>query len=147
MLQKFLRKLNRFWDDKIRQPWNRFTDTETMRKVIAFLKKVGIVLTMTGRWAYRLRSLVLSIPVFVCACALAIRNVSLLPELVGINILASGEYQWFISRGAAVMLPLALTAVCLLLMFCSKKILYPWLISVFSLVLPIALWFTYLFPG
>lgn len=147
MLQKFLRKLNRFWDDKIRQPWNRFTDTETMRKVIAFLKKVGIVLTMTGRWAYRLRSLVLSIPVFVCACALAIRNVSLLPELVGINILASGEYQWFISRGAAVMLPLALTAVCLLLMFCSKKILYPWLISVFSLAVPLVLWITNVFPA
>ena len=147
MLQKFLRKLNRFWDDKIRQPWNRFTDTETMQKLIAFLKKVGIVLTLTGKWAYRLRSLVLSIPVFVCACALAIRNVSLLPELVGINILASGEYQWFISRGAAVMLPLALTAVCLLLMFCSKKILYPWLISVFSLAVPLVLWITNVFPA
>lgn len=147
MFQKFLRDLNRFWDDKIRQPWNRFTDTETMQKLIAFLKKVGIVLTLTGKWAYRLRSLVLSIPVFVCACALAIRNVSLLPELVGINILANGEYQWFISRGAAVMLPLALTAVCLLLMFCSKKILYPWLISVFSLAVPLVLWITNVFPA
>lgn len=146
-MQNFLRNLNRFWDDKIRQPWLRFIEKESMQKVIAFLKKAGIVLKMTAKWAYQLRSLVLSIPVFVCACALAIRNVALLPEMVGINMLASGEYQWLVSRGVAVMLPLAITAVCLLLMFCSKKILYPWLISVFSLALPLVLWITNVFPS
>jgi len=147
MMQNFLRNLNRFWDDKIRQPWLRFKEKESMQKIFAFLKKAGIVLRMTAKWAYQLRSLVLSIPVFVCACALAIRNVALLPETVGINMLASGEYQWFISRGTAVMVPLAVTAVCLLLMFCSKKILYPWLISVFSLAVPLVLWITNVFPA
>ena len=43
--------------------------------------------------------------------------------------------------------PLILTCFCLLLMFCSKKILYPWLISVFSLMLPIVLWLTNVFPA
>lgn len=146
MVQKFMRNLNQFWDDKIRQPWNRLTETDGMQKVMSFLKKTSIVLSMTAKWAYQLRSLVLSIPIFVCACALAIRNVALLPELVGINMLANGEYQWFISRGAAVLLPLALTGVCLILMYCSKKILYPWLISVFSLAVPLVLWITNTFP-
>ena len=41
----------------------------------------------------------------------------------------------------------ALTAVCLLLMFISKKVLYPWLISIFSLVLPILILITNIFPA
>ena len=100
------------------------------------------ILKLTAKWAYKLRSLVLSIPVFVCAGALAIRNARQLPELVGVNMLANGEYQWFISRGAAVLIPFAVTAACLLLMLCSKRILYPWLISLFSLVLPLVVWLT-----
>ena len=37
------------------------------------------------------------------------------------------------------------TVICLLLMACSKKILYPWLISVLSLALPILLWIINMF--
>lgn len=122
--------------------WERFTEKPWVRKVAAFFKNVGFVLGLTGKWAYKLRSLVLSIPVFVCAGALAIRNASQLPEWVGINLLANGEYQWLVSRGVAVLAPLAVTVVCLLLMLCSKKALYPWLISVFSLVLPLVIWLT-----
>lgn len=126
----------------MKDAWNRFVQKDGTQKVIGFLRKVGFVLKLTAKWAYKLRSLVLSIPVFVCAGALAIRNARLLPDLVGINILASGEYQWFISRGAAVLIPFGVTAVCLVLMLCSKKILYPWLISLFSLVLPLVVWLT-----
>ncbi len=117
-----------------------------MQKFVAFCKKAGFVLKLTAKWAYQLRSLVLSIPVVVCAGALAIRNARLLPELVGVNMLASGDYQWLVSRGAAVTLPLGVTILCVLLMLCSKKMLYPWLISVFSLVLPVVIWFTNTFP-
>ena len=84
----------------------------------------------------------MAIPVFVCALALAIRNLALLPEWVGVNMLATGEYQWLVSRGAAVLIPFALTVACLILVLCSKKTLYPWLISVFSLVLPLVIWLT-----
>ena len=111
-------------------------------KMSVFLKKVGFVLKLTAKWVYKLRSLVLSIPVFVCAGVLAIRNARQLPEMVGVNILANGEYQWFVSRGTAVLIPFCLTALCLLLMLCSKRILYPWLISLFSLVLPMVVWLT-----
>lgn len=127
---------------KVSQWWKQFKEKEATQKVIAFLKKVGFVLTLTAKWAYKLRSLVMSIPVFVCAGALAIRNARQLPDLVGVNMLASGEYQWFISRSAAVLIPFAVTVVCLLLMLISKKTLYPWLISLFSLVLPMVVWLT-----
>lgn len=124
------------------QKWERFTEKPWVQNVAAFCKNAGFVLGLTGRWAYKLRSLVLSIPVFILAAALAIRNASQLPEWVGINILANGEYQWLISRSVAVWAPFAVTVLCLLLMLCSKKILYPWLISVFSLALPLVIWLT-----
>ena len=127
---------------KISQWWKQFKEKEGTKKVAALFKKVGFVLGLTARWAYNLRSLVLSIPVFVCAGALAIRNARLLPDLVGVNILANGEYQWFITRGAAVLIPFGITSICLVLMLCSKRILYPWLISLFSLVLPMVVWLT-----
>ena len=105
------------------------------------------VMGMTCRWAYKLRSILLSIPVAVVALALAVRNLSQLPTEVGINMLANGQYQWVISRGMAACIPVAITAVCLVMMFLSKKVLYPWLISVFSLALPLVLWFTNIFPN
>ena len=70
-----------------------------------------------------------------------------LPAQVGIDLQASGEYAQMISKSVAVMGPLALTAVCLLLMFTSRKVLYPWLISIFSLVLPLLILITNIFPA
>jgi len=132
---------------RISQKWTQFMEKENTQKVLAFLKKVGFVLKLTAKWAYQLRSLVLSIPVFICAGALAIRNARLLPDLVGVNILASGEYQWLIPKGTAVLIPFGVTVVCLVLMLCSKRILYPWLISLFSLALPLVVWITNTFPA
>ena len=121
---------------------NRYVKKDNTQKVLDLLSKVGFVLKLTAKWAYNLSRLVLSIPVFVCAGVLAIRNARQLPELVGVNMLANGEYQWLISRNTAVLIPFGVTVVCLLLMYCSKKILYPWLISLFSLALPLVVWLT-----
>ena len=99
------------------------------------------------KWIYRLRSVILAIPVAIGAIVLAIHNQANLPETVGINIQASGEYAQTVSRNVAVLGPLAVTAVCLLMVFCSRKVLYPWLISVFSLVLPLLVYITNIFPG
>lgn len=102
---------------------------------------------MVAKWLYKLRSIILAIPVAVTAVFLALRNTVQLPELVGINLQATGEYAQMINRGVAVIFPLLLTGVCLLLMFVSRRIVYPWLISVFSLVLPYVLWLTNVFPA
>lgn len=99
------------------------------------------------KWAYRLRSIVLVVPVAAAAVVLALHNLARLPAEVGINIQPDGQYAQMISKGVAVMGPLALTAVCLLMVFFSKKVLYPWLISLFSLALPLLIYITNIFPG
>ena len=105
------------------------------------------LIKLVAKWLYKLRSIVLAIPVAVTAIILAIRNTVKLPELVGINLQATGEYAQMISRGTAVIFPLLLTGVCLLLMFVSKRIVYPWLIAVFSLALPYVIWLVNVFPA
>lgn len=99
------------------------------------------------KWIYRLRSVILAIPVAVASIVLALYNQTNLPETVGINIQATGEYAQTVSRSVAVLGPLAVTAVCLLMVFISRKVLYPWLISLFSLVLPLLILITNIFPG
>lgn len=108
-------------------------------------------LRVSWSWIYRLRSLILAIPVAVAAVILAIRNASKLPELVVMGTAGSESGSLVfrsitLSRNMAVMLPLVITAVCVLLMFCSKKVIYPWLVSLFSLALPIALLVINSFP-
>lgn len=98
-------------------------------------------------WAYKLRSIILAIPVAAGAVIIAIHNYTKLPDAVGINIQTSGAYAEMVSKNVAVLGPVAITAVCLLMVFCSRKVLYPWLISVFSLVLPILIYITNTFPG
>ena len=110
-------------------------------------RDVCSVAQMVYKWAYRLRSVLLAIPVVVAAITLAIRNMARLPAKVGLDMLASGEFQFVVSKSIAVLGPLAVTAVCLLLMFASRKVIYPWLISVFSLLLPAVIYWTNVFPA
>ncbi len=99
------------------------------------------------KWAYRLRSVVLAIPVAFGAVVLAIHNQAKLPARVGFDLQATGEYAQMVGKSVAVFGPLAVTAVCLLMMFCSRKVLYPWLVSLLSLVLPILIYITNTFQG
>lgn len=131
----------------MKEKWRQFTQSKVMQKTLPVLKAIKDVLVLTTKWAYKLRSVLMAIPVAVLACALALRNMQQLPTQVGVNLLASGEFQWMISREMASLAPLAVTAVCIFLMFCSKKVLYPWLISLFSLVLPLLIWITNVFPA
>ena len=112
-----------------------------------FCNNAWQVMKLTGKWLYKLRSLVLSIPVAVLAVSLALRNLWALPGNVGFNLMENGAYSFFVNKGIAVIVPLAITALCLLFMYISRRILYPWLVSVFSLLLPLVLWITNVFPS
>lgn len=112
-----------------------------------WLKKVIEFFPEAWQWIYKLRSILLAVPVVAAAIKLAFQNMARLPEFVGINLQANGEYAMMIERNVAVFVPLLITAACLLTMFLSKKVLFPWLVSVFSLVLPVVLWITNIFPG
>lgn len=70
-----------------------------------------------------------------------------LPELVGINLMASGDFEQLIARDTAIAYTSAITIGCLVLMVFSRKTIYPWLISLFSLLLPVLLIVTNTFPG
>lgn len=107
----------------------------------------GGALAGIGKVICKLRGILLSIPVLLAAIVLAVENSKRLPETVGINLLANGEYQWMVAREAAVRWPILFTALCLVMVLCSKKVVYPLLISVFSLVIPILIWVTNVFPA
>lgn len=115
-------------------------------KVITVLGKINRVINLIGLWLFRLRKLVLAAPVVYYALKLAEYNREHLPEQVGINLQATGEFAQYISRNMAVMGPLALTGGCLILMFCSRKAMYSWSISVFTLALPLLLLFSNAYP-
>lgn len=123
-------KLQEFWQD-----------------VSPTMGKIGHVFAVIGKWIYRLRGLLMAIPVVVAALSIAAENMSRLPENVGLLIMENGEYYATVSRSVAVMGPLAVTGACLVLMFCSRRVIYPWLISIFTLVLPYAIYFTNIFPA
>ena len=131
--------------DKLLTMWAK---TEPFRsKAGMVVGKIGYVLGQIGKWIYRLRGLLLAIPVAVVAIRLAMQNAERLSETVGIYLLSDGSYQWMVARSAAVMCPLAVTAACLCLMFCSRRVVFPWLISVFTLVLPWLIYITNVFPA
>ena len=89
----------------------------------------------------------MAVPVVYWALKLAAYNREHLPEQVGINLQSSGAFEQMVSRDVAVLGPLGLTAACLLLMLCSRKAMYPWAISIFTLVLPLLVLFTNLYPA
>lgn len=109
--------------------------------------KVGEVFSVLVGVVYRLRKVFMAIPVVYYALKLAAYNTENLPEMVGINLQSTGEYAEMISRQSAVFGPLVVTAACLVMMFFSRKSVYPWLISIFTLVLPILILVTNIYPA
>ncbi len=103
-------------------------------------------------WIFRLRSVFLAIPVVFMAIVYAVENAKLLPAKIAFYVplsqqeLLTSKMVEF-SRDTAVYFPLAVTGTCLILMFCSRRTIYPWLISIFSLVLPLFFRFISTFPG
>ena len=135
--------------DRFMEKWYRFSE-----KSRPFFRKVGDVSVqvfdaLTRAWNYllRFRKIFLATPVGVMAVILALRNMMQLPVIVGLDLQANGEFSIQIIREMAVLGPMAITALCLLLFFASKRVLTPWLVSVFSLTLPILIQLTNTFPA
>lgn len=109
-------------------------------KTAAFFKGVGT-------WIVRLRKLILSVPIVWLSWYFARLSENTLPEVVGLDLQTTGEYAYYITREAAVNGPLAITAVCLLMMFLSRKTLYPWLVALFSMAVPVLIMLINIFPA
>lgn len=121
------------------EPW-----LEDARRVFG---SVGSVCRAIGAWLVRFRKIILAVPVMILSARLAQYSYENLPATVGIDLLANGAYAQVVSRDVAVLCPMAVTLLCLVLMFCSRRTIYPWIISVFSLVLPILIILTNLYPA
>ena len=109
--------------------------------------KINSLISFVGTVLFRLRKIVMAAPVIYWALKIASYNREHLPEVVGIDLQSSGAFAQVISRDMAVMGPLGQTAACLLLMFCSRKAMYPWAISIFTLALPLLILFSNLYPA
>ena len=105
-------------------------------------QKVKRVLNIIWKVLFALRKVVLAVPVVWAALKLAAYNTENLPEMVGINLQSTGEFAQTIARSTAVNVPMMITFACLGLMVFSRKTVYPWLISVFTLILPILIFLT-----
>ena len=148
------------WMDNLIDRWYAFVD-----KISPFLDGTAHVFGTIGRtisnlWKYLFwfRSVVLGAPLGVAACVQAARNANRLPEMVAYTKIAltpeaedallglftvSAEY---ISRDLAVIIPLGLTGFCIVMMVLSKRMLYPFVIGLLTVVLAEVLyWFT-VFP-
>lgn len=114
---------------------------------VKVLRKVWKVVSTVWSYIYRLRGLLLTAPVIIAAVVLACMNYTNLPETVGINFMSTGDFSYSMGRLPAVLLPLGLTTVCVVLTVCSKKTMFPWLVSVFSLSLPLVIYLINVYPA
>ena len=118
---------------------------EIWGKVYQAYKKVEEVISIIYRCIFKLRKVFMALPVVYLAIRIAAANLQRLPEAVGINMQSNGEFALMVTRNYAVYGPLGITGFCLLLMFFSRKTVYPWVIIIFSLVLPYLLYVTNLY--
>lgn len=135
--------------DKTMALWGKACEkaAPTVKKLkhfwVEFKKKYDVVWNTVKR----MHKVVLAIPVGFFAVCIAVYNLAKLPALVGIFLQENGDYLLRVPRELSVLGPLALTAICLLLMFISKRILTPWLVSVFTLIVPFVILLTNTFPA
>ena len=137
-----------FWDN-VMAKWNKLGDTlaPVMAKIKSGARVVAKGMRTIWRHIFAMRRIFISIPVAVAAVVLAVRNQAVLPAVVGLDLQNNGTFSIQILREIAVLGPLASTALCLLLVFCSKRTLTPWLVSVFSLSIPFVIQILNTFPA
>lgn len=135
--------------NELRRLWNRVCEIAkpVLKKLCHFAKEFASACKVVGRLLYRLRKVFLAVPVGWGAVYLAFYNLEHLPKVVGLDLQINGSFDIQVVRELAVLGPVALTAVCLLLMFVSRRTLTPWLVSVFTLLLPVLILFTNIFPA
>lgn len=113
-----------------------------MRVIRKIQKVIGIIVKII----YHLRKVILAAPVVYYGLKLAAYNTMHLPDQVGVLLQSDGTFAMEFAKSMAVMGPMVITGGCLAMMFLARKALYPWAVSVFSLILPILLLISNLYP-
>ena len=120
---------------------------EKWLKTKEVFRKIGRVFYIIGRVLFHMRKIFLTLPVAWAAFKVYTYAKEMLPEDVGVWLLESGEYQFTLDREASLMSCLAVTAACLVLMFLSRRTILPWVVSLFTLVLPFVLVLSNMYPS
>ena len=120
-------------------------EKEITQKTGTVYQKVSRVIDEICKWVYRLRKVIMAAPVVYYALKLARENADRLPKMVGLDLQSTGEFAYTVSRTVAVQGPLLITGAALLLMFISKKAIFPWVVSILTLALPYLIYFTNLY--
>ena len=117
---------------------------------------IGHVFLIIGSLIVRLRKIILAAPVIVASlhlakeCSKALTGPFRFHILDIINSFKESDMiirQVEISREMAIVGPMAVTGTCLVLMFLSRRTIYPWLISIFTLVIPLYVLFAGFLPA
>lgn len=148
------------WLDRLIEKWQQLVQKMRpgFQRVGSVFRSIGSTFATLWRYIFWFRGIIMAAPVAAASAVLAAMNMNRLPETVEITKIAldtKAEDALFgflvtstdyVARDVAVYAPLLVTGICLLLMFCSKRKLYPWIISIFTLCLPLVLYLFNTYP-
>lgn len=135
--------------EQLTAKWNelRAKIEPRLQKAKAVWQKVKKFWRIAWPWIWQFRKVLLALPVVYLMLYFARLNWNVLPEMVGLNLQSNGEYSQYIAKELAVYGPMGVTGGCLAMMFLSRKTLYPWMICMFSMLLPLLILLTNIFPA
>ena len=140
------------FSDKIKNVLEKTQQEDQVAPVRNSKKKEMSTFGYFCQWIYKLRTVIMAIPVVVASVVLAVYSAAKLPDKLQLYFPSSANNEAMVKmvemgKFTAILVPLLITAFCLLMMFCSRRTIYPWLVSVFSLLLPLFFVFISTFPG
>lgn len=118
-----------------------------LEKADKVYRKAKEIWVIAWPWIWRFRKVLFALPVVYLMMYFARLNWNVLPDTVGLNLQITGEYSRYISKELAVYGPMAVTGGCLAMMFLSRKTVFPWMICMFSMLLPALILITNIFPS
>lgn len=131
------------------EKWNTIYDkiAPVLQTIGGFFHRAWEIILLICGFVLKFRKIFLAAPVVYAALKLAKQNLERLPEMVGLDVQIDGTYAMYLSREQAAWGPVLITTLCLLMMFCSRRVLTPWLVSVMTLAIPIFIWVINVFPS
>ena len=136
-LEQLTAKVNDLWGKA--KPWVDKADRGYRRAKALWAK--------AWPWIWQARKLLLAFPVLYLMLYFARLNWNVLPEQVGLLLQNNGDYARYISKELAVYGPMGVTGGCLAMMFLSRKTVYPWMICMISMLLPLLILVSNIFPA
>lgn len=148
------------WLDRMIEKWNRMIGKirPYYQAISSVFRKIGKTFSTLFRYIYMLRTIIMAAPMAAAAVIIASISMRRLPDMVstvGFTVDRGDPdalfgflsiYEQTIPRDTAVFGPLILTGISLLMMLLTKRALYPFLVTLFTLILPLFLWFYNTYP-